>query len=251
MIIYSTIDGRPVLSIGDPNYSSYFIAILISLAFLYGKRLMALFLIILGMLIISRVFVMWGLTFFGLIFFKKMLRKIPRLNGFGYLIIIVLVPILFSYIFIENVSEQSATYISDYSRLTNFTDKSNFDRALANLFYLDYVSNNPVELISGTNIDEYLMNIFYNTPHASVYATIFNYGILFLVAEICLFKLYIKSWFDNYFCYTFFISWLIWQCFLGGVLFGPQIILLAIIVNKSLTTNIKSEKRNEVSHITA
>jgi hypothetical protein len=95
MLIYSTIDGRPVLSIGDPNYSSYYIAILISLSLMYGKKLMAFFFSVLGMLIISRVFFLWALIFFTLIFCYKLLHKLPRLNGLGYLTILFFAPLLF------------------------------------------------------------------------------------------------------------------------------------------------------------
>ena len=244
MMLYHTIDGRPVLSIGDPNYSSYYIAILISLSFMYGKKLMAFIFSLLGMLMISRVFTIWGLIFFGLIFFYKVLHKMPRLNSLAYLIILVCGPLLFSYIFIQNIPEPSVTYISDYSRLSTFTDKSNFDRALANIYYIGYVFDSPMSLITGVDVNDYTENIFYNTPHASIYATVFNYGILFLIAEMYLFKKNISSWIDNYFCYAFLISWLIWQCFLGGVLFGPQIIILGVIINKSLT--IKLTPKNHI-----
>jgi len=231
MCIFKSSDGRPVLSIGDPNYSSYYIAILILLSVSYNKKIISLIFIILATLMISRVFYLWLIIFIILYFFKPIFIKLPKINSILYLITILFTPVIFSLIFIYYIPEVSVVYSSDYSRLTNFLDKSNLDRAFANLHFINSVLDSPINLFSGFNIDTYTENVFYNTPHASIYSTVFNYGIVFIVAELLIFKKYFSTITKSYLSYAFIVSWLAWQCFLGGVFFGPQIILLAIIIN--------------------
>ena len=238
MYVYKSSDGRPTLSIEDPNYSSYFVAILMMLSLAYNKKFIFISLTLLATLMISRVFFLWLSFFMGLYFLRSYFNKLPRISSFLYFIIIIFVPIFFSLAFVYFVPEISVIYSSDYSRLTSISDKSNLDRALANLYYINSIFESPVNLFSGFDFESYTENIFYNTPHASIYSTLFNYGIFFVLIEIFLFKKYFRKITKYYLSYAFMISWIVWQCFLGGVLFGPQIILLAIIINSFNKYNI-------------
>jgi len=235
MYIFRAADARPVLSMGDPNYSSYYMMLLLSI--LYYSHLKLLFIIssIITGLMISRTFYVWLFTFIVLNLIKKIISKYDFIKSrLIFLFAIFLLPVVLSLVFLELNPDPSVIYTSNYSRIFEYTDKSNIDRSLATINYIVHSYRELHTIFSGNIISEYTETVFYNTPHVSVYQTIFNYGILFLFLELYIFNIFFKINIFNDDFFIFIISLTIWMIFLGGVLFGPQLIILAIIMNKSL-----------------
>lgn len=224
-------DGRPVLSIGDPNYSAYYVFIFLLFAHASRKPLMESVLIAIMLLSLSRTAFIALILFGAYVFLRNYYNCYPKINKWIYFCMVLLGPIFYSLIFVWSGIDIDIAYTSDVNRLTSFADQSNMDRSLANINFFEYIYNNPISIVSGVDIDYYTNNIFRNAPHASVYALIFNYGIFYMLSVFLAVIMIIRS-VDNKFSISMLgASLLPWMIFLGGVLFGPQIIFLGLILN--------------------
>jgi hypothetical protein len=224
-------DGRPVLSIGDPNYSAYYLFIFMIFAYSSGRNIITAVLIAILFLSLSRT------AFVSIILFSlscvahRYFNLSIKLNKWFYLSLIILGPIIYSLLFIYSGIDINTNYSSDVDRLTNFADQSNVDRSLANIYFVEYIIEYPFHLFSGIEINNYTEIVFRNTPHASVYALIFNYG-LFYFASVLASIICVVGLVNTRFSVSIFAAALLpWMIFLGGVLFGPQVIFLGLILN--------------------
>ena len=240
LLTYSSYDGRPTLSFGDPNYTAYYLTILFFLFQSFGITRFCYIFLLLATLTISRVFfisvfIYIILNIFNNFKFTKTINFFAKISPF----IVVFAPIIYSYFYLILIGDPTINYQSGYERLLDINDKSNSDRALANLYYIDYLIENPLHIITGVDFYTYVPEIFYNTPHNSLMATSFNYGILYFLAALSIFcKTYIFSR-KTVSINIFILSMLPWMIFLGGVFFGPQLIIIGFIIN-----NLNSDDNN-------
>jgi len=231
LLTYSSYDGRPTLSFGDPNYTAYYLTILFFLFQSFGIRRFCYIFLLLATLSISRVFFLSVIIYFILnilINFKitKSINFLVKISPF----VVVFGPIIYIFFYFSFIGDPAINYQSGYDRLLNINDKSNSDRAFANFHYIEYLIENPLHIITGVDFNSYVSDIFYNTPHNSFMATSFNYGILYFLAVLSIFcKTYIFSRKTDS-IKIFILSLLPWMVFLGGSFFGPQLLILGFII---------------------
>lgn len=183
--------------------------------------------VILALALLSRTYILFVCLFVLMLTFKE--RKFFNTKvGELYPIVFLIATTLFSLylvtaidldIFVSTVGNESA-------RIIEITDASNLARINAFLSFLDNVIRSPISLLYPATIENYQdINGEIPTPHNTLLAIIFNYGtilsILYLLYVGNIFKrLRLKS--------LFFLAFTPYYLLLGGVLFGPALILFCI-----------------------
>ena len=232
MALLRSSDGRPVLSIEDANYSAYYLSIFAALLIYSNKIILSIIVIILSCFTLSRAFFLATILFISIYAIKKIFKIRLVANGWITLIVLIFIPIVFSTIYLLLVPEAIDVNTYDYQKLFSYKDQSNIDRSIANIIFINYITENPMSIMSGLNIERYTNEVFHNSPHTSAYQIIFNYGLLYLIALFLLLYSFRKRIFLSFHSRAFISALLCWMLFLGGVLYGPQTIILALIINK-------------------
>jgi hypothetical protein len=231
-------DGRPVLTYNDPNYSGFYIFIFFLLSFKKGYLKLAIIIGVLGFLTLSRNYLLAISTFTicstGIM--KTVISKLRLLNFYAIFIIGVTVPLLVGAYFLQNIAgnyqnANNGIYDNTSSRLLDFKDRSNEDRFLANALFLADFGTNTKRYIWGRDLKTYIDNVFMNSPHNSFFQLILNYGIVFAFFYLLLFgKIINQCMIRENIPYLF--SMLIYFTFLGGGIYGIQVIFIFFILNE-------------------
>nr|QLL91173.1 Wzy [Plesiomonas shigelloides] len=229
------LDGRLVLSYIDPNYSS--LAIFLFSVYVYYSlgKVYSLFPFLLGLIPLSRAYVLVCLVFFSLEYlvkykpYKKIMLFICR-PWVSFLIIMIL-PLAINYIFVLYVSPDSAPVTSVDNKFSgNLIDRSNLDRSLASVLFVNQLVTNPFAYIWGADLDKYLSTVFINSPHHSFFQLILNYGWLFSFPYIMLFlNCCYSACLKNNSAMPFYLAFFIYIMTLGGGMFGMTLIFIGFI----------------------
>ena len=166
----------------------------------------------------------------GNIFLRISKTKLP-INGFIYFLAILLIPYLGSIIFNSFFATPVETKSSDFIRLFDFLDQSNVDRSYSNLYFIEAIFNDPYVLLSGVDLLSYTDRVFRNTPHTSIYALIFNYGITYAIALLFILSRIFKKISTSNMARLFLYSLIVPILTMGGVIWGIQVIILGVIFN--------------------
>lgn len=229
------LDGRPVLSYIDSNYSSMMIFLFSVYVYYNFGKIHSIIPFMLGLITLSRAYVLVCLCFLMLEvlirynIFRKFMLFLSR--PWISLIIIVFLPLLINYIFVLNVSPESAPITTVDEKFSgSLIDRSNLDRSLASILFIEQLVTKPMDYIFGIDIDWYLENIFKNSPHHSFFQMILNYGWLFTIPYVCIFLICCRRiCVDEGKILPFYLSFFIYIMTLGGGLFGMTLIFIAFI----------------------
>ena len=226
LTMFEFVDGRRVMSIFDPNYTAYYIYLLGVIAYSLRRPYFSAVIFLIGFLTISRVYLIAVLVLYLLKYLNFALKRVNWKMG---VVLMMAVPVMAATYFLSNFQGDAGAYDSSYSRFTNFADASNEHRALATVNYIDYIYENPIELIKGVDLERYTANVFMNTPHATIYQMFFNYGFFYVACLLGGLLIWHDSVTSSVRSKFFLLSLLVWTFFLGSVLFGPQMILLGLV----------------------
>jgi hypothetical protein len=155
---------------------------------------------------------------------KYLLSSVSIFYPLAVLLLGTLVSVLFSLFLNLDIFDSEAK--NDYDRLIDINDESNKVRILALLNYFNYLSDEIVASFIPTKIDNYSQFTGMGTaPHNTLFAIIFNYGILIGL----MYLLYI-GWLMKLARLEkrHFLIFIPYYMILGGVLFGPALMLFFI-----------------------
>lgn len=190
-------------------------------------KLQKLVLIILTLFLLSRTYMLCVAFFIILTFFwrnKLLSKKIGAAFPLVFLILVTSLTIVVSLgidtdSFVSNVG-------NDKERISELNDASNKARIIALHTFVDYLLAFPESAFLPTTIEDY--QDIYNgvpTPHNSLLAIIFNYGIPISI----IYLYYIGSVFNRLgIARNFFVAFTPYFILLGGVIYGPTLILFCI-----------------------
>lgn len=229
------LDGRPVLSYIDSNYSSMMIFLFSVYVYYNIGRKYSIAPFILGVVTLSRAYVLVCLCFFILNvlikynFFKQIMLFLSR--AWVSCIIILFLPLAINYFFVSYVPPEAAPVTTVDEKFSgSLIDRSNLDRSLASVLFIEQLITKPMDYIFGIDIDWYLDNVFKNSPHHSVFQMILNYGWLFSIPYICIFlSCCRRACVSNNETLSFYLSFLIYIMTLGGGVFGMTLVFMAFI----------------------
>jgi hypothetical protein len=236
-------DGRPTLSHIDTNYSGFYIFCFFAFAWKNGYRKIALIAGALGFLTLSRCYMLAMAAFFFVeyvpFFRKKIMSRFsfPVLLLSGYLALLLL-----GGYFLQRVSPEEgykATHQTEKSRLLVFKDLSNVHRFMANQKFLDDFMEKPSKYFWGIDAKEYNKTVFLNTPHNGIFSLVVSYGLFFTFFYLLL----LLKAFNRFYTppnFPFFAGLLLYLLFLGGMLWGIQLIWIAFIL-KANNLNIENK----------
>jgi hypothetical protein len=224
--------NRPMLSIGDPNYSGYFIFCVYLFCRKVGRKKMSYLFLILGAITLSRAFLLAFFVYLLLSYFKKWQKPFKKMGFAITLILSNVILLVMGHFFIVSFSKERQQEIEirrDLSEIFSYKDDSNYHRFLANKSFWEDVLKNPKKNLYGRKQEEYNENVFPTIPHNTVFQVLVEYGILVgTLYLLCLFYLFRLNYNDTNIPYT--ISILIYFLFLGGAVFGLLLVFLFIIL---------------------
>lgn len=229
------LDGRPVLSYLDSNYSSMMIFLFSVYVYYNIGRKYSIAPFILGVVTLSRAYVLVCLCFFILnalikySCFKKIMLFLSR--TWVSFIIILFLPLAINFFFVLYVPPEAAHVTTVDDKFSgSLIDRSNLDRSLASVLFIEQLITKPMDYIFGIDIDWYLDNIFKNSPHHSVFQMVLNYGWFFSIPYICIFLSCCRRVLvNNSEILPFYLSFLIYIMTLGGGIFGMTLVFIAFI----------------------
>ena len=242
-LVLFDLDGRPVLSYIDSNYSSMMIFLFSVYVFYNIGKFHSLLPFSLGILTLSRAYVLVCLVFFLLYYIRKydllnrtMLFFTRPIVSF---VIITFLPLLINFVFVLNfTSETVAITTVDNKFSGSLIDRSNLDRSLASVLFITQLTSNPFDYMFGVNIDWYLDNVFRNSPHHSFFQMVLNYGWVFSLPYIFIFLLCSRRiCLERPEMAPFYIALFIYLMTLGGGLFGMTLIFIGFIFRSSSSSS--------------
>lgn len=234
---FTTDDNRAYLSsIGDPNYSGYYLFLWTCLAIITRKWICALLIVIISLKTYSRNYFIAILLFLILRIGKinKLVTKIfdkSKLSFWKLSLISIILILLIGRIFLLNVdlaSLSNSNNLGTYKyRFTSFIDGSNYYRFYANEVFLSELKNNFSKYIWGYDDILYKSTVF-NVPHNAFLLGMLKYGISFIIYFILYSRIVDKNVFIK--SLGIYIPVFIYISILGLGLNGIDVILLAIII---------------------
>ena len=242
------LDGRPVLSYIDTNYSSMMIFLFGMFCFYKVDKKLAICVLALGIITLSRAYLLVVFCFVLLTLLqrnntieKMMLYFTKPIVSF---LLIVSLPLAINFYFVANHSVEDLVVNTAETKLSgSMVDRSNFDRSMASVMFVTEVILAPQKYMFGVNLDNYLENIFRNSPHHSILQMMLNYGWAFTIPySLLFFSLARHACRLNKKLLPFYLSYFIYLMTLGGGIFGMPVVLLAFILAKTDDAkNVKQE----------
>lgn len=222
-------ENRIVLSIGESNYTGFAIFFLFLLCQMANCKKLGLIAIFLGILTLSRNFVLSVLLFYIFDQVEILKRFVIRIGIINVLFVSHILLFFLSLYFVSNFKSQDKNEERNLHSYTTYEDKSNYYRFLANILFVNEIVQHPQENLLGRDRDEYVKNVFVNIPHNSIFQIILYYGLLlggiYIFLLLYFFKISVNS--DNV---PIIMGLLFYFLFLGGGLSGMYIILLAYVL---------------------
>jgi hypothetical protein len=173
---------RAVTSIGDPNFSSYYLLLLFFLARKVGSSVLVFYTLTLGLLFLSKNFYLAIVVFYSALFFKKyiynLLSKFNLKTGFCLLashIILIVMALLF-----EGASANNAVSADGVSRLVNFSNSSDLIRLRINLYAVQEVFGNVGSFFNGVDLKSF-RSIYTTIPHNALFFITLKSGVVFAI----------------------------------------------------------------------
>lgn len=236
LMVFRANDGRVVLSYFDPNYSAMMIFLFGAFVHYSFSKKLALFIFSLGLITLSRNYILVIVIFYLCIylnsnrFFHKIFRFLVRPEV--VLLTITGLPLLINVVFLANFDVNNTVVLTSENKLTGgIADRSNFDRSLANILFIQDLINYPGKYMFGIDTKNYTETIFRNTPHHSFFQLIINYGLLFSIPYIFVFlRLAHSSCNLEPSKIPFYISCFMYMMILGGLIYGITLIFLCFIL---------------------
>lgn len=226
-------DGfRPTTTWIDPNYSGFYIFILFSISRLLKLKFLSMIIVVLGLLTLSRNFVLAIAVYFVVERFGKskiLFKPIKKVGFIGMTLIAVVLLIGLESTFI---SSESVYAQNDFDRFYNVVDASNNDRLTANVLLRESLSESPINYFFGVDKDFYTENIFRNTPHNSLLMSIVIFGIFFTIIMFFVMHGLFGSILSR-FNLPLFCGLLVYQNVLGVGHYGLALVLVFFIMNSS------------------
>lgn len=248
---FKTNDNRAYLSsVGDPNYSGYYLFLWTCLASLSQKWILTILIVIISFKTYSRNYFLAILVFLLLRVGKinKLVTRIIdklKLSFCKLSVISIVFVLLLGHIFLSNVDISSLSNVNNMetykNRFTSFIDGSNYYRFYANEVFIDELKNNFSRYILGYDDILYKSTIF-NVPHNAFLLGMLRYGISFIIYFILYSRIVDKKVFIK--ALGIYIPVFIYISILGLGLSGIDIILLAILVKiyEKRISEVKIEK---------
>lgn len=243
-LINKTGDNRSYLkSIGDPNYSGYYLFLWTCLAFIEKRFFIVAFIVGICLKTYSRNYFLAVLVFlilnikiisrFITTFFQKYKITFWKLS-----IISLLAIIAFGYFFMKKIDVDQLAKVNNmksYSdRFSSIADGSNYYRFYANDVFIKEIKKNYRKYLFGYDDIKYKHSIF-NVPHNAFLLGVLRYGITFIIYFIIYSKIINNCIFWK--SIKVYIPVFIYMTILGLGLNGIDIILLAIVLKKNMKEN--------------
>ena len=168
---------------------------------------------------------------------KYLMSSVSTYYPLVVLLLGTLVSVLFSLFLNLDIFDSDVK--NDYDRVLQINDQSNKVRILSLLNYLNYLSDDIVTSFFPTKIDNYSkLTGMGTTPHNTLLAITFNYGILIGL----IYLLYI-GWLMKMASLEkrHFLIFIPYYMILGGILFGPTL-LLFFIAHRNNQLKIESDR---------
>lgn len=242
LCIFKSPDGRHVLSYIDPNYSGYCIFSLFLFSWYNGFKRIAYILLISGFVLLSRGYILSVIVFFVVYKLPFIQTVLKRFNYTALFLLSYVLLLLYSLYFVYRYEDNVVNQTFGEKDVTEFADQSNLHRFTANLLFVEDIVDHPSKYYWGVDLKEYTRTVFINSPHNSLFQLVLNYGLFFSFFYICLFT-FILSRFkssDNFI--PAYLSLLIYFLFLGGGIFGIQVIWWGFVYKASVSNNDKRLK---------
>ncbi|CAH1596992.1 conserved membrane hypothetical protein [Vibrio owensii] len=228
--------GRRTLTYIDPNYSSLVIYFLGVLCFKLNKKTLSISLFSLGLLTLSRNYIL-AVTIFFVVNYLVKNDRVHRLICFFYrptiiIILITFLPLIVNYWFVSVASLTDVVSNTADTKLSgSLIDNSNLHRSLANIKFIDDMFLNPFKYIIGYDSKLYIEQVFMNTPHHAIFQMILNYGYLFSFGYLILFfkTCYIFCQKSKLNC-SFYAGLMSYFMILGGGINGMFIYMVAFVM---------------------
>ena len=234
---FKTNDNRAYLSsVGDPNYSGYYLFLWTCLAIMSKKWILTILIMIISLKTYSRNYFIAIILFLILKVDKidKLTTKIFskfKLSFRKLSVISMMLVLLLGHAFLLNVDLSSLANVNNLgtykSRFTSFIDGSNYYRFYANEVFIGELTNKFSKYIWGYNDILYKTTIS-NVPHNAFLLGMLKYGIAFIIYFILYSRIVDKNVFKK--SLRIYIPVFIYISILGLGLSGIDIILLAILV---------------------
>lgn len=236
--------GRPVLSHWDPNYSGFYIFTFFLFCRKYGFKKISILVGFLGFLTLSRNYLLAIVvfTFCSFDFIGTIIKRIRMANFYLIFFIGIGLPLIIGTLYLSKAEEGEieVNYENDAGRLLNFKDKSNEHRFLANALFIEDLSSHPRLYLWGRDLEVYTQQVFMNSPHNSFFQLILNYGLFFTFFYMLLFGGLINESLLNKENIPYVFSLLIYFIFLGGGIYGMQIIYLFFVLKNNVRKTIEN-----------
>lgn len=194
-------------------------------------KLFKLILFFSALLLLSRTFILFFIIFgfsFKLRGFTWLRSKLKMWHAFSYLLLATIISASIS--FAMNLDFFDSEVGNESSRLVEINDASNKARITALITFADYLVKEPVSAFLPVTIEDY-QDVYGDvpTPHNTFFAIMFNYGLPMALAYL----LYIGRLFERIVVSRyFFIIFTPYYLLLGGVLFGPTLMLFCIAARR-------------------
>lgn len=238
LAFFRFVDGRPVLSYIDPNYSSYYIFCFFLFIWFLGYKKLAILLILCGLLTLSRAYFLAVIIFF-IVDKVNFVRRFFSYFDYTFLLLVGYV-LLFvvSILYISYFSDVVVQDVGGTKDVTQFVDQSNLDRVTANVLFINDFGEHIEKYFWGVDLETYTKTIFRNSPHNSLLQLVLNYGLFFSIFYFGILAFIFKLFRVSFNYIVAYLSLLVYFLVLGGGIYGIQVIWLAFIYKASTNTMV-------------
>ncbi len=240
LIIFTSYDGRHVLSMGDPNYSAALMFLFLFFSYKFKFYFGVFFAILSSLLFMSRMYflilILLPITIYFRMYIFILFNRL-KINSFITLSILSTIIILVISFYFVQAYEQVLVHSSEVSlsrklSLDNLSDSSNFMRFSTNLYSISYLISNTDVLIFGLRdaFENTLKNAIGVIPHNGFLSFSLQYGLVILILYLYIISNLLKNYLtpENL---PFLFSFLIIISFLGqGQLSGLYLLLFILLI---------------------
>lgn len=241
---------RMVLSVIDPNVSGAIILLFFYLSVKLKNKIGITFSLICCVLFRSRNLMLALAVYFFVKLIKKYFCKLIRkidLRMIFVLIYTLFIIINIVYLDKHNFENIKISYSENFSRLTGVVDYSNTYRFLFNVEVLKNLGNNlKLILVGGEKL--YVPSVVKNilvevSPHNDLFKQIYYYGLVFTSVKFMYILGTIEKKIKIYENYEIIISYIVFGCFLGGIILVPNVYIFYLCL---LIENFNNRRKNEI-----
>ncbi len=236
--LFYRINGRITASFLDPNISGYYFFLSYLLLRGLGSKLLNACLITIAIIGLSRNLILAIVVFELISFLSKKLSLANiflRVKGWWLVLGSILLVVWISFFYVNNVDFDEGVGGGE-DRLTTVADSSNYLRFMANVEFLERVSEGEFWLVgNGSKMDEKSTH----RPHNAFFRASYRYGILLAFIGVLFFLDVLKVFQSQY---ALIFSLFAYYCLLNDFITGNEIVLLSIVLGLKYKMGVKKNE---------